>query len=471
MSMDHTSAYLREPYTPLAEEIPPTELSVIGKLPEEIEGMYVRNGPNPRFAPKGRYHWFDGDAMVHGVTLREGRAHYYNRYIRTQDFIEEERAGQALFSGLMNPFDPKGPRHPDKDTANTDLTVFGGHLLSTWWLGGCPYELSLPDLNTLGPFDFAGTLQQRSVASHPKVCPRTGELIFFDYSVSKPPYMSYGVASPEGGITHFTDVELSGPRLLHDIAITENYTVLLDLPMVWDQSKYAEGKRRVLFHRDLPTRFGIIERHAPGNTIRWFELPASYIFHTINAYEEGNAIVLYACRVENPMPKSFEVTPETRARLDILELEPLLHRYRFDLENGNASIEQLDDVASEFPRMNEDYLGAQSRYSYNPRLANQPTLLFDGMIKYDLEAGTSQIHDFGANTFADEMVFVPRRGGSDEDDGYLVGFVHDISRDRSELQVLSAKDVTATPIAQLALPRRIPIGFHTTWVPGNVISN
>ncbi len=154
------------------------------------------------------------------------------------------------------------------------------------------------------------------------------------------------------------------------------------------------------------------------------------------------------------------------------EISPAeLHRYRFDLSNGNASIEQLDDVASEFPRMNESLLGAKSRYSYNPRIANQPTLLFDGMIKYDLEAGMSQVHDFGANTFADEMVFVPRRGGSDEDDGHWVGFVHDVSRDRSELQVLSAKDVTAAPIAQIALPRRIPIGFHTTWVPGNVISN
>lgn len=459
------SSYLEEPYRPLTGELPAAELAIEGELPEGLSGMYVRNGPNPRLSPKGWYHWFDGDGMVHGVWLRDGRASYRCRYVRTRDFMEEERAGEPLWSGLMNPFDPNAPRGPNKDTANTDLTVHAGKLLATWWLGGEPYRLSLPELETLGPDDFGGTLKG-SCASHPKVDPRAGELMFFDFSVAEPPYLTYGVADAQGHVTHSTAIDLPGPRLLHDIAITERYTIFLDLPMVWDQASYRQGKRRVRFERELPTRFGVLARHAAGAEIRWFEVPACYIFHTINAWEVGDEIILYACRVEDPVPKTPTPTATTRARLDILELDPKPHRFRLNLTTGEARQEQLDDVASEFPRIDDQRLGVHTRYSYHPRIANQPTLLFDGLIKYDFEGGTSQVQSFGRNRFVDEAVFVPRPGGTREDDGWLVTFVHDLPENRSELVVLDARHLGDEPVARVRLPQRIPIGFHTTWVPG-----
>ncbi|MDP6945418.1 MAG: carotenoid oxygenase family protein, partial [Myxococcota bacterium] len=293
--------YLEGLFAPVVEESTARDLVVRGALPPELAGMYVQNAPNPRYEPVGAYHWFDGDGMVHGVELREGKATYRNRYVRTRAFEAEAREGRALHAGIMMPFDPGHPESADKDTANTDLVWHGGKLLALWWLGGQPYVLSVPELRTEGGLDFGGTLEC-GVASHPKIDPVTGEMMFFDYSLYEAPHLRYGVVSGKGQVTHHTVIDLPGPRLLHDIAITEHFTVFLDFPMTWRQDKLNEGKRRVRFDSDTPSRFGILPRHATGDAVRWFEVPSCYAYHTINAWEQRNAagevvVVLTACRI------------------------------------------------------------------------------------------------------------------------------------------------------------------------------
>ncbi len=221
--------YLSGPFAPQPQEIAAHDLlAVEGEIPRELRGMFVRNGANPRFAPPGRYHWFDGDGMIHGVHIEDGRASYVNRFVRTRALAEEEGAGHALWGGILDPIPPERRTAPDKDTANTDLVWHDGRLLATWWLGGVPYELAVPSLDTVGPYSYGGRLGC-GLASHPKHDPRTGELIFFDYSPYRAPYLTYGVASADGTRITTTPIELPGPRLLHDIAITERYTLFLDL--------------------------------------------------------------------------------------------------------------------------------------------------------------------------------------------------------------------------------------------------
>lgn len=463
------SPYLQGSYAPIEDECEAVNLPVEGALPRELHGMYVRNGPNPRFEVQGRYHWFDGDGMVHGVELGDGSARYSNRYVRTKAYDVETEAGDSQWQGIMERARVDHPHGPDKDTANTDLIWHAGTLLSTWYLGGTPYGLEVPSLRTKGPAHPVG--HNGGMAAHPKVDPTTGELIFFDFSLRARPYLHYGVADAQGRLTHWVPIDVPAPSFFHDLAITKNYTILLDLPMLWDPVKLAQGKRRISFNPELPTRFGVLPRHAERDEVQWFSVPSCYIYHTINAYEDGDSIVMTACRVENPLPGNRPEGSKPCARLEFLELEPLLHRWRLDLKTGEAQQEQLDDVATEFPRINDGWLGRRNRYSYNPRCAPESTLLFDGILKYDLDSGKSRSHVLPDGHCCDEPVFVQRPGSSEEDDGWLTTFVHDRREGTSALWVLDAQQIEDPPIARMAVPRRVPIGFHAAWVPGEALEH
>jgi carotenoid cleavage dioxygenase-like enzyme len=454
--------YLSGNYAPVDREISARDLSVIGEIPRDLEGVFVRNGSNPRFRQKGRYHWFDGDGMIHAIEFEDGRASYTNRWVRTLAFLEEEKAGQSLWTGVTERPDFTNPHGPFKDTSNTDLVYHGGRLLSLWWLGGAAYVVRVPSLETCGTETWGGKMP--TISAHPKVDAVTGELLLFDYKPF-PPYLTYAVVSPSGELVHKTEIDLPGPRLQHDLAITEHYTLFFDMTMMWDPELLVQGKTRVKFCRDKPGRIGVLRRHAPGSEIRWFDVTPFYMYHTINAWEEGERVVLIGCKIEAP----FVGDPENPARevpaIGFLRLEPNLYRWDIDLVTGAVKETRIDDVLTEFPRMDNRALGRKTRYSYNPKLAAGPTLLFEGVVKYDLESGRSATHVYPTGQFGGEVVFAPRVGSTGEDDGYLVTFVVDEASGESEAWVLDAKDIAAAPLARIKLPQRVPTGYHTWWIP------
>ena len=474
MAQDSIFAYIRDVYAPVFDERVDHNLEVIGNIPEDLHGVYVQNNPNPQFPPEGLYHWFDGDGMIHGVQLRGGQASYRNRYVQTQSFQEEKTAQKNLWRGILEPFAPDSQRSYDKDTANTDLIFHNGQLLATWWLSGQPYAIDPITLNTKGAETFSDTLGTMRVAAHPKVDPRTGELIVFSYNPYQQPYLSGGVISAEGRVTHRSQLDCPLPSLFHDIAITPNHTIFLDLPMHWDVQKLKEGKRRIRFNKDRPSRFGVMPRYDNGASCQWFELPACYIYHTINAREEKNEqghtiVVMTACRIEDPLPYlDHEREPEI-PRLFFLRLHPYLYEFRFNLHTGKADQKQLDDVPTEFPRINDRYMGVQSTWAYHPRVAKEKTLLFDGFIKYNTHTGQGKHVVYGEGRIGGETVFAPRSFSRSEletqaeDDGYVITFVRDRRKERSELVIYDAQSLDLC--AQVIIPRRVPFGFHAEWAP------
>lgn len=469
MTTEAPRPYLQGNYAPIDTEIATEALSVVGEIPKGLRGTYARIGANPRFLPAGRHHWFDGDGMVHAVTFEEGTARYVNRWVRTSAFLAEEEAGKALWTGVTERPDFTNPRGPFKDSANTDLVYHAGKLLALWWLGGEPYRLSLPSLETCGTETFGGKV--KTVSAHPKVDPRTGELMFFDYK-PYPPYLTYGVAAADGTLSHLTTIDLAGPRLQHDMAITERFSLFLDMSMRWDPELLAQGKTRVRFFRDRPSRIGVLPRHAPGSEIRWFETSPFYMYHTINAWEEpGDRVVLLGCKIENPLAGDDANPAREVPTIGFLRLEPVLVRWTIDLRAGTVKEEQLDDALAEFPRMDNRFLGRRSRYAYSPRISAAPTLLFDGVLKYDTDRGTSRLHRYPEGWFGGETPFAPREGAAQdpggEDDGYLVTFVVEEATGQSEVHVLDARDVEAPPLARVRIPQRVPTGYHAYWVPAS----
>jgi carotenoid cleavage dioxygenase len=458
--------YLMGGYAPVDNEIDASGLEVIGEIPEDLNGLYVRNGPNPKYKTEGRYHWFDGDGMLHAIHLRDGKATYRNRWIRTDGIVADATAGRALWKGVAEPRSDNpddGSRLRLKDTANTDVLFHNGNLLALWYLAGEPYRVDPLTLETIGTEDWQGT-RQSCVSAHAKVDQHTGEFLFFDYG-PVPPYMSYGVVSPDGVLKHFTPVDLPGARMPHDMAITEHHSILMDLPLVVDPESATQGRHALLFMRDTPARFGILPRYGAGSEVRWFDAEPCYIYHTANAYEDGDEIVMDVCRFRPPGPAPVPLTGPLASILNYLRLDAFLYRYRFDLKTGTTTEYPLDERNTEFPMVDAALIGRRNRYTYNVSINNDFTMYFDGIVKYDLQRGTNERYPFGPGRYGSEAPFAPRPGAAAEDDGYLVSFVYDAAEDRSELVILDAADITSGPVGRVKLPQRVPNGFHACWVP------
>lgn len=460
--------YLLGPYAPVDTEIESSDLEVIGKIPSDLNGLYVRNGPNPRMPTVGRYHWFDGDGMLHGVYFENGKASYRNRWIRTEGLQAEEDADHTLWRGMAEPRTENpddGSRLRLKDVANTDVLFHNGNLLALWYLSGAPYSIDPATLETRG-VETWGDTRSSCVSAHAKVDPRTGELVFFDYGPI-PPYMSYGVVSADGVVKHFTDIDIPGARMPHDMAITEHHSILMDLPLVVDPVAAEVGRHRLAFVDDQPARFGIIPRHGDASSIRWFEAEPCYVYHSINAFETGDEVVLDVCRFRVPGPPSIPLTGPLASILNYLRLDAYVHRYRFNMLTGTTTEEPLADRNTEFPMIHPDRFGVENRYSYNVSINSDVTMYFDGLVKYDMVTGRETRYGFGAGRFGSEAPFAPRQNATAEDDGYLLSFVYDAATDRSELVILDAADLAGGPICRVMLPVRVPNGFHSCWVPAD----
>jgi carotenoid cleavage dioxygenase len=465
-ALEAGNPYLLGAYAPIFNETVAKDLEVIGEIPRDIDGIYVRNGPNPKYQPIGHYHWFDGDGMVHALQIQNGKATYRNRWVQTKHFKEEAAAGQAVWHGVMGNMraNKMAGRLPLKDSGNTAVAYYGNHLLAGWYMCGELYKLDPLTLETKGTEDFNGTLKSTAMA-HLKVDEVTNELFFFDYG-PQPPFLTYGVVGSDGKVKHFAEIELPAPRLPHDMGITENYSILMDLPLYHSQGALKAGKSSVIFNKEMPSRFAILPRYGDNASVRWFEAEACYIYHVINSWEEGEEIVLDVCATTNPTPQKNYKTAMEKLNA-YLRLETSVKRYRFNLKTGATKEAWLDDEFTEFPLINSSYMGRKSRYSYNQHFDNSTIMRFDGMVKYDTEKGTSKTHWYGDGKFGSESPFIPAENAKSEDDGYVISFVTDEREGTSEAIILDAQNVEKAPLARIKIPQRVPLGFHGCWVNGD----
>ena len=460
--------YLNGAWTPQHEEVTATDLDVIaGRIPDDIDGLYVRNTENQLHQPLGRYHPFDGDGMIHQIAFAGGRADYRNRFVRTRCLAAEQDAGGSLWGGLMDPAGTSlrpgfGAHGGLKDSSSTDIICHGGKLLSTFYQCGEAYMLDPLTLETLG---LAPWVPLDGISAHSKVDERTGELLFFNYS-KHAPYMHYGVVSRAGVLTHYVPVPLPGPRLPHDMTFSENWTILNDLPLFWDRDLLARNIHAARLHDGLPSRFALIPRHGNAGDIRWFEAEPTYILHFLNAYEDGDEVVMDAYFQDEPQPRPLpndDGYGHMMAYVDEHSFKPRLHRWRFNLADGTTREQRLDDRTIEFGMINQRYAGQRHRFVYSTT-AKPGWFLFNGFVKHDLETGQSWEWMLEDGRYGSEAPFAPRTGARSEDDGYLVSFVTDENRGTSECILIDAQRVEAGPVCRIALPHKISSGTHSHWV-------
>lgn len=454
-------------------------LTVIGEIPRDLDGLYIRNTHNQVHESMGVYHPLDGDGMLHAVHFHDGQATYRNRFVRTTGFLAEQAAQRSLWPGLIEPERASrrgwGAMGAMKDNAGTDIICHAGQLLATMSQGSEPWRLDPITLETLGPdTNWARHLIPHGIGSHYKVDPETGEMMFFNYPETWP-YMHYGVVDRHNQLVHYVPIELPGARWPHDLGVTRHYTILHDTPQFFDPELLKKGVRKLAFHPEIPARFGIIPRRGDPSQIRWFEASSCHILHLANCYEDGDEVVMDGCIMPRPVMHPVgasaggDIYARIKARLDKHNNPTMMHRWRFNLKTGRTTEQYLDDEITEFPVVSNDYVGRPYRYSYNI-LYEPGEWLFRGLKRFDLHTGQTQRFEYGPGRFGSEPQMARRVGAKGEDDGYLLVYVSDLVQDRSETLIFDASDIGRGPIATIVLPERISVGVHACWVEGDRIA-
>lgn len=439
--VDKVPFHLKGNYAPVMDEITATNLVVRGSIPPELSGVYMRNGANPKSGKSA--HWFAGDGMIHGIRLDGGNAAWYrNRWVKTRAL-----SGAAQMDNMGNIDRTVG-------VANTHIVSHAGKIMAL--VESSFPTLMTPECETIGTYDFGGKLNS-AMTAHPKVCPETGEMHFFGYGYFAP-FLTYHRCDAAGNLIQTEEIAAAGATMIHDFAISRQHVIFMDLPVVFDLDLAIKGGMPYHWDDEYESRFGIMPRGGHAADTKWFNVKPCYVFHPMNAFDDGDEVVVDVARYP-------EMWRGDANQFNVASL----WRFRFNMVTGMVSERQLDDRQVEFPRVHDGRVGLDHRFGYcagtvDPS-APAGARSEDGIaVKYDLHNGTSWEFNFGAGRSPGEVVFVPAADATAQDDGYLMTYVYDKATDSSEFVVLDASSPSAAPVAVVELPQRVPFGFHGNWI-------
>ncbi len=441
----NANPYLSGNFAPLDDEISADDLAVTGEIPRELNGRLLRIGPNPIDPDPATHHWFLGSGMVHGLRLREGRAEWFrSRYVRDDRVVAAKNWPPVA--------GPRGSLQLGEGVANTNIMAHAGKLLALVEAGNLPVELD-KDLETVGRTDLGGTLPG-GLSAHPHLDAETGELHAAAYSPLWQ-HIQYVVVGTNGRVRKTVDVPVPGQPMVHDCMITKNYFIVLDLPVILDEAAAVAGyPLPYKWHPEYGARVGLLPREGTAEQVTWHEVEPCYVFHPMNGYEdEQGRVVLDVVRHGKMFDADMRGPGDGISTLD---------RWTIDPEQTRVHEQRLDDSPQEFPRLDERLTGKPYRYGYTADLPEFNVM--GGIRKYDLQAGTSEVHSEGDDRIFLEPVFVPRSADAGEDDGWVMAYVYDRCENRSDVVIIEAQDFAAGPVATVHLPGRVPYGFHGNWV-------
>ncbi len=441
---------------------------VEGSLPLELSGTLFRNGPG-RFERGGEAykHPFDGDGMITAVQFAGGKAHFQNRYVRTEGFVKESQAGRILMKNVFATLKPGGFWNNAfdfsfKNVANTSVIHYGGRLLALWEAAP-PHSLDPATLETIGLDDLGGVLTDSlPFSAHPRLDPETGDLLSFGVRTGLETKLYIYRLKSDGQVQIESTQAVPGFAFIHDFVFTENYWIFFQNPMALDPLPFVFGFKAagecLRLAPGQPTRILLVPR--AGGEIRTIETEPFFVFHHVNAFEREGKVVIDSLRYEK-----YITTQEDRdfRETDFTSLpEGWVWRTEVDPASGSVSARPLLKHSAEFPQVHPSRVGRPYRYAFlaatHARGSNAP---LQAILKLDVETGEEQLHSFAPRGFVSEPVFVPRPGSEVEDDGWLLCQVYDSEQHKSEIVVLTATDLTC--VARLKLKHHIPYSLHGTF--------
>ncbi len=465
-----TNPFLNFPYGSIHMECDARDLVVEGEIPAELNGSLYRVGPNPRFAPRGDYHFFAGDGMVHAFHIKDGKCDYRNRWVRTAKWQLEDREGCSVVNA-MNPFDCD-PEYSDfiltdKDgLANTAVTWHGGRLL-IMEEGHPPFELDPFTLDSLGSWNFRGKLKT-AMTAHPKIDPKTGEMVFFAYMATGPFSSDVVVhkADADGLLTETLVIPTPYPSMVHDFVITENYIVFPIMPITASLDRAMEGRLPFAWEPEKGVHLAVLPRH--GGTledIQWIEMPLCFVFHYMNAFDKDGVIAIDCCQFDAP-PLFATADGKITGKK-----QPYLHRWMVDMNATQPSVDlkRIDEFESEFPQCDPRHVGRAYRHGWYASCDGQAKSqlrenenYYNVIGHYDHKTKAEDRYSCG-QALVSEPIFVPASDSAAEGEGYVLAVSTSFETRTSSLDIFDAQQVANGPVAKVHLSHRVPAGFHGGW--------
>jgi carotenoid cleavage dioxygenase-like enzyme len=455
--------YLSRGFEPIRLECDYADLGVDGTIPTDLNGSLYRIGPNPQFAPRGRYNPLQADGMIHAFHIQNGRVAYRNRWVRTRQWALERAAGRALFatSGDPRDVDPAVAGVRSDGVANTHIIWHGGRLLALEE-GHAPFDIDPVSLDTRGAWTFRGELPGNMTA-HPKVDPDSGDMLFFANFPTRrfDGAITFYVADAHGRLIRREIVQGPFPALVHDFAITKDFVVFVVCPLTLSLERARAGGAPIAWEPQRRTHVGIMPRRGRGDEVRWYTGAACMAWHTLNAFNDADRIVVDVCRQDAPAFPDADGTLPNEA-----SLRQYLTRWTIDAAGSSEfTARRLSDVVCEYPRIDERRTGLPYRYGFVACGGGPGTgdPFHRAIARFDHTTHAMQTFHSGAGGAMSEPVFVARSGATTEADGYVLATVFDERRNASHLAIFDARHIDAGPIARAHLDHRIPLGFHGSW--------
>lgn len=454
-------------YEPIHMECDAPNLPVTGEVPKSLRGTLYRNGPNPQFAPRGRpHHWFSGDGMLHAFHIDEGRVSYRNRWVRTPKWFMENANKEGMSASLSHRHltDP-ALLELNSTVANTNVIWHGNRLLALEE-AHAPFEVDPVSLEPRGYHRFEDKLPG-AMTAHPKCDPLTGELIFFAYAAGGrfTSDLMLHVADREGKLQRSVHLNAPFPSMVHDFVVTRTHVIFPVFPLTGSMERATSQLPPYAWEPDKGTHIGVLPRNGTAADVRWFTGEPSFVFHAMNAFDDGRHIVCDMMKYDTPplfpRPDGSPVSSEPPAAR--------LVRWTFDLAGSTASFSErlLDERPGEFPRLDERFAMSQYRHGYFNSAPVTDGVKGDaargGLAHIDLATGRTAEWLPPNGDYCSEPVFVERHADAPEGDGWLLSVVWRGGENRSDLAVFDAADIAMGPIALAHLSHRVPAGFHGNW--------
>ena len=453
-----------------------------GEIPVDLSGTLYRNGPGLlEIQGTPLQHPFDGDGMICAFTFKNGHCFFRNRFVKTKEYLAEQKAGKMLYRGVFGSQKPGGwlANLFDirvKNIANTNVIHWGNKLLALWEAAQ-PYGLNPENLETIGLDDLDGILQKGDVFSaHPRIDPHS------PFNNGRPSLVNFGIkqgVSSTITVYEFDELgkilqkyshETPGFCFIHDFVITPNYCIFFQNPTTYNPLPFIFGFKGagecLDFQSSQPTKIILIPRNAPHDRVIISETEAGFIFHHSNAFEANNQEIVIdsICYAE-----LSQIDPDNSYKeVDFDKLPPgQLWRFKLNLATKKVTKELINSRCVEFPSINPENVGRDYRYVFIGA-TDQPTknAPLQALLKLDLGTKKEQIYSFAPKGFAGEPVFIPKNNPESEDDGWVLDLIYDSSHHRSDLVIFDGKDISQ-PVATLHLKQHIPYGLHGSWKTNN----
>ncbi len=437
-----------------------------GTLPAGLDGVLYRNGPG-LFERGGarKQHLLDGDGLIQRLELRNGKAHYRNAFVQTPKFQEEEAAGEMLHAGWTT-------RRPGgvfrnvmggdmKSQAGVTVYPVHGKIVARDEIGA-NFLLDPETLETTGKVNEG--VSKGTYKAHGKLDPANGDWIVIGQEFG--PSMKLHVTVYRPTLEVATQFSFDAPRqvYIHDFFATEKHVVFVLHPCNFSPWGFLAGFNSftdaLTFKPEDGTVLAVVPRG--GGKPSYYDVPASFMWHALNAYERNGEIV--ADFVGYDVPDHFiGDDPYLEAIMDgkigKAEYPGTIRRYVIGLDSGTAREETLDGGNHEFPMTDPRVQVGTHNVGYFS--TGGVGGLNSGIKRMDMETGATQVFDFGAdNAQIGEPVFAPRGG---IDDGWIIAQGLDAKSERSFFAVFDAQAVDAGPVAKVWLNHHVPISFHGAW--------